>query len=125
MPLFLADEQMHEFVALFATVIGSSPAPNRPACVSDSSVLDCIASIHVEWMLGHDHGEHHEVKTRLRVRAADNGRSMEEEVRLILREAVGQGAGHAPVREAEGPVQRGATGRLAQAALRLNRGRSP
>ena len=31
-----------------------------------------------------------EVKTRLRVRAADNGRSMEEEVRLILREVVGQ-----------------------------------
>ena len=28
------------------------------------------------------------VKTRLRVRAAGNGRSMEEEVRLILREAV-------------------------------------
>ncbi|MDE2979435.1 MAG: plasmid stabilization protein [Acidobacteriota bacterium] len=28
------------------------------------------------------------VKRRLRVRAADNGRSMEEEVRLILREAV-------------------------------------
>ena len=31
-----------------------------------------------------------EVKTRLRVRAADNGRSMEEEARLILREAVGR-----------------------------------
>ena len=30
-----------------------------------------------------------EVKARLRVRAAGNGRSMEEEVRLILREAVG------------------------------------
>ena len=30
-----------------------------------------------------------EVKIRLRVRAAGNGRSMEEEVRLILREAVG------------------------------------
>ena len=29
------------------------------------------------------------VKTRLRVRAADNGRSMEEEARLILRDAVG------------------------------------
>ena len=29
-----------------------------------------------------------EVKTRLRVRAANNGRSMEEEVRLILRMAV-------------------------------------
>ncbi len=29
------------------------------------------------------------VKTRLRVRAAENGRSMEEEVRVILREAVG------------------------------------
>ena len=29
-----------------------------------------------------------EVKTRLRVRAAKNGRSMEEEVRLILCEAV-------------------------------------
>ena len=29
-----------------------------------------------------------EVKTRLRVRAAGNGRSMEEEARLILREAV-------------------------------------
>ena len=28
------------------------------------------------------------VKTRLRVRAAGNGRSMEEEVRLILRKAV-------------------------------------
>ncbi|MCY3830204.1 MAG: plasmid stabilization protein [Rhodospirillaceae bacterium] len=28
------------------------------------------------------------VKTRLRVRAADNGRSMEEEARLILRHAV-------------------------------------
>ena len=31
-----------------------------------------------------------EVKARLRVRAADNGRSMEEEARLILREAVGR-----------------------------------
>ena len=29
------------------------------------------------------------VKTRLRVRAAGNGRSMEEEARLTLREAVG------------------------------------
>ena len=29
-----------------------------------------------------------EVKTRLRIRAAGNGRSMEEEARLILREAV-------------------------------------
>ena len=31
-----------------------------------------------------------EVKTRLRVRAATNGRSMEEEVRTILREVVGR-----------------------------------
>ena len=31
-----------------------------------------------------------EVKTRLRIRAASNSRSMEEEVRLILREAVGR-----------------------------------
>ena len=30
-----------------------------------------------------------DVKTRLRVRAADNGRSMEEEVRRILRDVVG------------------------------------
>ena len=30
-----------------------------------------------------------EVKTRLRMRAAGNGRSMEEEARVILREAVG------------------------------------
>lgn len=29
-----------------------------------------------------------DVKTRLRVRAAENGRSMEEEARVILREAV-------------------------------------
>ena len=29
-----------------------------------------------------------EVKTRLRIRAAENGRSMEEEARTILREAV-------------------------------------
>ena len=34
-----------------------------------------------------------EVKHRLRVRAAENGRSMEEEARLILREAVGCKAG--------------------------------
>ena len=31
-----------------------------------------------------------DVKTRLRVRAADNGRSMEEEARLILCDAVGR-----------------------------------
>ena len=31
-----------------------------------------------------------DVKIRLRVRAAGNGRSMEEEARLILREAVGR-----------------------------------
>ena len=31
-----------------------------------------------------------DVKTRLRTRAAGNGRSMEEEARLILREAVGR-----------------------------------
>ena len=30
------------------------------------------------------------MKTRLRVRAAGNGRSMEEEARLILRDAVGR-----------------------------------
>ncbi len=30
-----------------------------------------------------------EVKARLRIRAAENGRSMEEEARTILREAVG------------------------------------
>ena len=34
-----------------------------------------------------------DVKTRLRIRASANGRSMEEEVRLILREAVGRKAG--------------------------------
>ena len=33
---------------------------------------------------------HDDVKTRLRVRAAGNGRSMEEEARLILRDAVGR-----------------------------------
>ncbi|MDE0256678.1 MAG: plasmid stabilization protein [Rhodospirillaceae bacterium] len=33
------------------------------------------------------------VKTRLRVRAAGNGRSMEEEARLILGEAVGRRPG--------------------------------
>ncbi len=31
-----------------------------------------------------------DVKTRLRIRAAEKGRSMEEEARLILREAVGR-----------------------------------
>ena len=34
-----------------------------------------------------------EVKTRLRVRAAEHHRSMEEEVRLILREAVARKSG--------------------------------
>ena len=34
-----------------------------------------------------------DVKTRLRVRAAGNGRSMEEEARLILRDAVGRKPG--------------------------------
>ena len=33
-----------------------------------------------------------EVKTRLRVRASANGHSMEEEARIILREAVGREA---------------------------------
>ena len=33
-----------------------------------------------------------EVKTRLRVRASANGHTMEEEVRIILREAVGREA---------------------------------
>ena len=33
------------------------------------------------------------VKSRLRIRAAEHGRSMEEEVRLILRDAVGAEAG--------------------------------
>ena len=33
-----------------------------------------------------------DVRTRLQVRAAGNDRSMEQEVRLILREAVGSGA---------------------------------
>ena len=31
-----------------------------------------------------------DVKTRLRIRAAKNGRTMEEEARVILREAVGR-----------------------------------
>ena len=34
-----------------------------------------------------------DVKTRLRIRAAGHGRSMEEEARLILREAVDRKAG--------------------------------
>ena len=34
-----------------------------------------------------------DVKTRLRVRAAGHGRSMEEEARLILRDAVGRNPG--------------------------------
>jgi len=34
-----------------------------------------------------------DVKTRLRVRAADNGRSMQEEARLILSDAVGRRPG--------------------------------
>ena len=34
-----------------------------------------------------------DVKTQLRIRASTNGRSMEEEARLILREAVGRKAG--------------------------------
>ena len=34
-----------------------------------------------------------DVKMRLRVRAADHGRSMEEEARLILRDAVGRKPG--------------------------------
>ena len=33
------------------------------------------------------------VKTRLRIRAAEHGRSMEEEARVILRDAVGVEAG--------------------------------
>ena len=37
-----------------------------------------------------------DVKTRLRVQAAGNGRSMEEEVRLILRDAVGRKPGCLP-----------------------------
>ena len=32
-----------------------------------------------------------DVRTRLRIRAAEHGRSMEEEVRIILREAVSDG----------------------------------
>lgn len=40
------------------------------------------------------------VKKRLRVRAADNGRSMEEEVRVILREAVEPETGEENLAEA-------------------------
>ena len=40
------------------------------------------------------------VKMRLRVRAAGNGRSMEEEVRLILRDAVGRKPGSRNLAEA-------------------------
>ena len=40
-----------------------------------------------------------EVKTRLRMRAAGNGRSMEEEARLILGEAVGPQDRHPEPRE--------------------------
>ena len=41
-----------------------------------------------------------DVKMRLRVRAAGNGRSMEEEVRLILRDAVGRKPGSRNLAEA-------------------------
>ena len=41
-----------------------------------------------------------DVKTRLRVRAASNGRSMEEEARLILRDAVGRKPGSRNLAEA-------------------------
>ena len=43
-----------------------------------------------------------EVKTRLRMRAAGNGRSMEEEARLILREAVGRKPAHKTSRASSG-----------------------
>ena len=47
-----------------------------------------------------------EVKTCLRVRAAWNGRSMEEEARLILREAVGRKPGLAkPCKHHPRPVR--------------------
>ena len=41
-----------------------------------------------------------DVKTRLRVRAAGNGRSMEAEARLILRDAVGRKPGPRNLAEA-------------------------
>ena len=41
-----------------------------------------------------------DVKTRLRVRAAGHGRSMEEEARLILRDAVGRKPGSPNLAEA-------------------------
>ena len=41
-----------------------------------------------------------DVKARLRVRAAGNGRSMEEEARLILRDAVGRRPGSRNLAEA-------------------------
>ena len=41
-----------------------------------------------------------DVKTRLRVRAAGNHRSMEEEARLILRDAVGRKPGNQNLAEA-------------------------
>ena len=41
-----------------------------------------------------------DVKARLRVRAAGNGRSMEEEARLILRDAVGRKPGSRNLAEA-------------------------
>ena len=70
-----------------------------------------------------------DVKTRLRVRAADNGRSMEEEARLILRDVVGRKPSsrnltsiirsHFRARQRRGPGAAAARARARAAVLRL------
>ena len=65
-----------------------------------------------------------DVKTRLRIRASANGRSMEEEARLILREAVGRRAGPKnlakAIRARFAALRRRGTGDTRAAAMGVN-----
>ena len=59
------------------------------------------------------------IKAYLRLRSASNGRSVEEEVRVILREYLEGSAGgcrHAPVAACRGPVARAAGRRRSRPA---------
>ena len=92
------------FVATFAMapiMVWTPVRPGRRGVRTDRALLLALlshSSFGTSPIARRDgHGQHHDrnldddVKTRLRVRAAEHSRSMEEEVRIILREAVNDG----------------------------------
>ena len=66
-----------------AIPLRSNPDPVNRAIVDSNAIIDCMASITIRNL-------ETETKRKLKIRAATNGRSMEQEAREILKSALAQ-----------------------------------